>query len=158
MCNQIVCIPFKVCLCTTVCVAFINIPESVSINVHRVCYVCITCQCVLCIYTCHVSASSCPYGAAMLRCSASSLISPISLWFAASYTHDHKLLHVYTNMYTDAVNTGSHTCYSRSLFVFQEKEAETYSFIYCYGCGAAVTHMTLSKNVLSFLNKLLKCM
>ena len=123
-----------------VCIVGINIP-SVSLSA----LICTMCLCVKCVYV-HVQcvcvyceSTGCPSGAAMLCRSASSLIAPISLWFAASYTH------TYTVMYTlahESTHTHTYTLDTTHmlvplLFFFQEKEAEKWPFIYfeLWGCG-----------------------
>lgn len=87
---------------------YVNIPSvslstlcptcACGLNVCAVCMKCVFCMQVVC--TCNVSSSSCPSGAAMWCCSASSLIAPISLWFAVSYSHTHTQMYTLAYEYT----------------------------------------------------------
>lgn len=87
------------------CIVCINIPSvNLSLLMRSMCQYTKLCfmnvcsvhvfVCVQCVSTCNVSTSSCPSGAAMLFCSASSLIAPISLWFCC-------LIHIQTHIFTD---------------------------------------------------------
>lgn len=87
-----------------VCIVCINIPSvNLSLLMFTMCQYTKWCfmnvcrvhvvECVHCVSTCNVSTSSCPSGAAMLFCSASSLIAPISLWFCC-------LIHTQTHIYS----------------------------------------------------------
>lgn len=76
-----------------VCIVGINIPSVILSALIRTMCLCKSAHvCIKCVFS--ESTPSCPSGAAMLNRSASSLIAPISLWFAALYTH------TYTVMYT----------------------------------------------------------
>ena len=111
-----------------VCIVGINIP---SVSLSALIYT--MCLCVKCVHVCmpsvcvyYETTSSCPSGAAMLCRSASSLIAPISLWFAASYTHTYRVMytlahecahtHAHTHTYTLDTNLHTHACLAVILF------------------------------------------
>lgn len=88
-----------------VCIVGINIP-SVSLSA----LICNMCLCVKCVHVCMQSVcfettSGCPSGAAMLCRSASSLIAPISLWFAASCTHTYPVMNALAHKWTYTLDT-----------------------------------------------------
>lgn len=96
MCDQFVCMLFTACLCilSIFPLSFCQYQRSPCVHVQCIMlHVCIKCVCMCFICMSMLSTSSCPSGAAMQCCSANTLIAPISLWFAASYRHEH----IYTN-------------------------------------------------------------